>query len=159
MTATATKSRPVTRSAKVTHLGDAIILWLTVDKNVTAYRVTALPHAFGKAAFHLQKADKGDGQPEEYDVLLDGPRSSCECKGFLRHGMKAAGGKGCKHVAGCQAALDAGQLQAAPKPIPPAAPPAQSETKQAEPPAAQEKRGFECGRPSEGFYCDRCGWL
>jgi hypothetical protein len=116
MTTTTKTRKPVTRSAKVTRLGDATILWLTVDKNVTAYRVTPLPCAFGKAAFHLQKADKGDGQPEEYDVLLDGQRSTCECKGFLRHGMKAADGRGCKHVAGCQAAVNAGQLQAAPKP-------------------------------------------
>src|SRR5262249_54055796 len=59
-----TSPRPrvkVSRSAKVQHLEGATILWLTVDKNTTAYRVTRLPHAFGKAAFHLQKADKGDG--------------------------------------------------------------------------------------------------
>ena len=77
--------------------------------------------AFGKAAFHLQKADTGDGPGEEYDVLLDGQFSTCECKGFLRHGMKAAGGSGCKHIAGCKAALDAGQLKASPvasKPAP-----------------------------------------
>jgi hypothetical protein len=132
--------KPVTRSAKVTRLGDATILWLTVDKNVTAYRVTPLPHAFGKAAFHLAKADKGDGQPEEYDVLLDGPRSTCECKGFLRHGMKAAGGTGCKHVAGCQAAVSAGQLQAAPRPQQ-AAPQVQTEAK----PATEHT-----------YYCPEC---
>ena len=103
-------SRKVNRSVRVQRLGDAVILWLTVDKNVTAYRVTRLPHAFGKAAFHLQKADRGDGQPEAYEVLLDGPRSTCECKGFLRHGMSAAGGTGCKHVAGLNAVLAAGQV-------------------------------------------------
>jgi hypothetical protein len=114
--------QPPARSAAVQQIGDAVFLWLTVGNNVTAYRVTAIPHAFGKAAFHLQKADKGDGNPEEYDVLLDGPHSTCDCQGFQRHGMNAANGTGCKHIAGCQAALNAGQLHAAPAPKPQPAP-------------------------------------
>ncbi len=127
MCATATKTRkPQTRTAPVSKIGDAVILWLTVDKNVTAYCVAALPHAFGKAAFHLQKADMGDGDPEDRDVLLDGEHSTCECKGVLRHGMKAANGKRCKHIAGLMAAVVAGQLQAGPKPeAKPATQPAQ----------------------------------
>jgi hypothetical protein len=141
MCATTTKTRkPVTRTAHVSHLGDALILWLTVDKNTTAYRVTAIPHAYGKAAFHLQKADKGDGEPEAYDVLLDGQFSSCECKGFLRHGMSAAGGKGCKHIAGCQAAVNAGQLQAAPKP-------------EAKPARKANPTCFECRKPYADCTC------
>jgi hypothetical protein len=155
MCETTTKTRkPQARSAKVVHLGDAVILWITVDKNTTAYRVTALPHAFGKAAFHLQKADKGDGEPEEYDVLLDGPFSSCECKGFLRHGMKAAGGTGCKHIAGCQAAVNAGQLQATPKPQQAAlVPKPQPEEKPATP---AQHLCPECRRWGDNPFCPFC---
>ncbi len=154
MCATATKTRkPQTRTAHVSKIGDALILWLTVDSNTTAYRVAALPHAFGKAAFHLQKADKGDGQPEEYDVLLDGQHSTCECKGFLRHGMKAAGGRGCKHIAGLMAAVAAGQLQATPKPEAKPAPQVQVEAK----PAAEPSYYCpECRRWSASPFCDNC---
>src|SRR5262249_49375815 len=108
--------KPEARSVKVQKIGNATIIWLTVGKLTTAYRVTALANQYGKAAFRLDKADQGDGAPESYDVLLDGPLATCDCIGFSYHGMKAAGGTGCKHVAGCQAALNAGQLQAAPKP-------------------------------------------
>jgi hypothetical protein len=111
MNTTPTKSRKApTRTAHVQQLGRTCVLWLTVDKLVTAYRVTRLPHDFGSAAFRLEKADQGDGQPEVYDVLLDGQESRCDCKGFERHGMSAQGGTGCKHVAGLAAAYLAGRL-------------------------------------------------
>ena len=110
--------KPEARSVKVQKIGGSTVIWFTVGKLTTAYRVTAIPHQFGKAAFRLDKADQGDGAPESYDVLLDGPFSTCDCVGFSYHGMKAANGTGCKHVAGLQAALNAGQLQAAPKPEP-----------------------------------------
>jgi hypothetical protein len=95
-------------------LGATQILWLTTDRDVTAYKVEALAHDFGRAAFRLTKADRGDGAGEVYDVLLDGPKSLCGCKGFERHGM-CKDGKGCKHIAGCQAAVTAGQLAPLPQ--------------------------------------------
>ncbi len=107
------------RSVKVVRLGDAVILWITAGAEVTAYRVTALQAQFGQAAFRLQKADKGDGTAEVYEVLLDGPRSTCECRGFLRYGM-CADGKGCRHIASLNAAIASGQLPiavATPEPI------------------------------------------
>jgi hypothetical protein len=117
MTTQTKKTRnPPTRTATVQQVGQSLIIWLTVDKNTTAYRVTPIRNQFGKAAFHLEKADQGAGVPEQYDVLLDGQLSTCDCAGFTYHGMKAANGRGCKHISGCQAALDAGKLQAAPKP-------------------------------------------
>jgi hypothetical protein len=159
MTATPRKSRkPQTRSAKVQPIGTSTILWLTVDHNVTAYRVLPLPHAFGNAAFRLEKADKGQGEPERYDVLLDGSHSTCECQGFLRHGMRACGGTGCKHIAGCQAALNAGQLPtlstAQTQPAPSAPEPAEEviELTEAPPQPADEQDNFcrHCGcRQSE----------
>jgi len=108
---TATRSRkPPTRKAHVTTIGDAVILWLTVGTTTTAYRVLPLDSQMGGAAFRLEKADQGVGEPESYEVLLDGERSLCCCKGFERFGMSAAGHTGCKHIAGLNAARAAGKL-------------------------------------------------
>jgi hypothetical protein len=67
-----------------------LILWLTIGDDVQAYGLTPLPSDFG-VAFRIDKADRGDGQTEEYDVLLHGRESSCTCKGHTYHGH-------CKHV-------------------------------------------------------------
>jgi hypothetical protein len=90
MQATTRPRRPQQRAAKLQTVGAVTVLWLTLDKLMTAYRLTALPSDFGRA-YRLEKSDQGDGQPECYDVLIDGERSSCECKGFLRWGH-------CRHV-------------------------------------------------------------
>jgi hypothetical protein len=111
--------KPVTRTATVTRIGDAVILWLTVGSDTTAYRVTAIPHGFGKAAFRLDKADKGDCNPESYNVLLDGQHSLCDCLGFEKHGL-CKDGRGCKHIAGLTAALAAKLLpvpESKPQPV------------------------------------------
>ena len=118
---TATKSRKQVkpaRSAKVQTVGGATVLWLSVGKDITAYLVRQLDSQIGGTAFRLVKANKGDGATEEYEVLLDGERSLCCCKGFEQHGM-CKDGKGCKHIAGLNAALASGQLQATPRPAPP----------------------------------------
>jgi hypothetical protein len=108
----APKSRkPQPRSAHVGTIGNSLVLWLTVGKNTTAYRVLSIASQMGGIAFRLEKADKGDGEPEVYDVLLDGCRSRCCCRGFEQHGM-CRDGKGCKHIAGLQAAIAAKQLSA-----------------------------------------------
>lgn len=113
MTATRKPARkPAARTAHVSRLGDAYILWLTVGKETTAYRVLPLDSQLGGIAFRLEKADKGDGESEAYDVLLNGAESRCCCKGFEKHGM-CKDGRGCKHIAGCQAAVASGKL---PKP-------------------------------------------
>jgi hypothetical protein len=71
------------------------VLWLTVGKNTTAYRLDALDSDFG-TAYRLAKADNGDGDPEVYDVcLLPAGRSTCECAGMLRWGHRHP----CKHIA------------------------------------------------------------
>jgi hypothetical protein len=98
-------------------LGTTTVLWLVTDRDTSAYKVQPLPTAWGKAAFRLTKSDRGTGPGEQYDVLLAGRDSTCECKGFLKHGL-CKDGRGCKHIAGCQAALDAGQLAAAPRALP-----------------------------------------
>jgi len=117
MNATKKSAPKVERTAKVTRSSDgATVLWLTVGKEVSAYLVKPLQSAFG-TAFRLVKADKGNHSGAEYDVLLDGSRSTCECQGFLRHGM-CKDGHGCKHIAGLTAAIAVGSLPAAPKPVP-----------------------------------------
>jgi hypothetical protein len=72
----------------------------------TAYKLTKLESDFG-AAYRLDKADNGRGQPESYDVcLLDGGRSTCECKGHLQHGHKTT----CKHIASLALLTKQGKL-------------------------------------------------
>jgi hypothetical protein len=154
---TATKSaKPVTRSARLMHLGDTLVLWLTTDRRITAYRIEAVPHDFGQTAFRLEKAHQGDGEPEVYEVLLDGQQSLCSCKGFLRHGM-SKDGKGCRHIAGCQAAVNAGQLQAAPasKPAPkPEAKPAPQVQAEAKPATEHTYYCPECRTHYTGACCN-----
>ena len=88
-TATRTRKQPE-RSAKVQKIGASTVLWLTVGKLTTAYRVEPIVSQIGGKAYRLEKADQGDGQPEVYDVLLDGQHSTCDCKGHTRWGH-------CKH--------------------------------------------------------------
>jgi hypothetical protein len=151
-----TKTRkPQARSAKIVQAGDATILWLTVGNDVTAYRVTVLPCAFGKAAFHLLKADKGDGPGEEYDVLLDGQFSRCECKGFLRWNH-------CKHLEALTALCQCGKIagpQAAPKPqqAAPEVKPVPQAVPDAKPEATPAKHFCrECQRWGENPFCENC---
>jgi hypothetical protein len=87
---------------------------LTVD-----YFLRVLKADFGAAAFELEKFSTQTGDDEEpgpYQILLDGPNSTCSCKGFLRHGMAANGGTGCKHIGGVQALVNAGKLPGASAP-------------------------------------------
>ena len=73
---------------------------IIIGKQRHNYTILPIPSDFG-SAFHLIKSELVQ-QPEgfyelkdtaRYDVLLDGARSSCECKGFLRFHR-------CKHVSG-----------------------------------------------------------
>jgi hypothetical protein len=84
-------------------LGDATVLALTTGDGTTFYHLTPLDRGFGEAAFRLEKADAGDGPGEVYDVLLDGARSSCDCKGFLRWGH-------CKHLESIEGLRAAGRV-------------------------------------------------
>lgn len=95
--------KPQPRTARLMTVGTSQVLALTSGKDTTFYQLAALDHGFGEAAFRLSKADRGEGPGEVYDVLIDGARSSCECKGFLRHHH-------CKHLEGIEALIQSGKL-------------------------------------------------
>ena len=65
-----------------------------------SYWITPIKADFG-VGLKLEKFQAQGG--EVYDVNLDGPRSSCECKGFMRWGH-------CKHLSACKALQKAGRL-------------------------------------------------
>jgi hypothetical protein len=106
------EARKTSRTFTVFAINGKPVLSITQDGVVRAYLVRPIPHAFGRAAFTLAKADNGDGHAEEYNVLLNGDRSTCDCADATYRS------RACKHILACQAALDAGKLQAAPKPAP-----------------------------------------
>ena len=103
---TTTKSRKTTkqqpRIAKLMQLGNVQVLALTCGKETTFYQLETLLADAGKG-FRLVKADCGNGPEETYDVHLDGQRSTCECKGFLRWNH-------CKHVESLTALSAAGKV-------------------------------------------------
>ena len=76
------------------------VIAITVDNKEDVYAVRRIAADFG-VAFHVIKGELVE-EPDEtlhlrdaahYDVCLNGPQSTCECKGFLRHGH-------CKHMDG-----------------------------------------------------------
>jgi hypothetical protein len=151
---TATKNRrPQTRTAKLMQLGNVEVLALTTGKETVFYRLESLLADAGRG-FRLVKADRGNGPEETYDVLLDGQFSTCECKGFLRWNH-------CKHVESLSALCEVGKLPAAPVPaVKPTTSEAAPATQSKPEPAPQAPHVcFECGRPSDDFYCDRCGYV
>jgi hypothetical protein len=107
MTTTTRTRKPETRIARLMTLGQSQVLGLTAGKNTTFYRLEKLASDFGRA-YRLSKADNGQGEPEVYDVnLMDGGRSTCECKGHLRWAPK---GTVCKHIASLFQLIKQGKL-------------------------------------------------
>jgi hypothetical protein len=71
------------------------LLWITQGRQTDGYMVedtSAYTNADGPT-FRLTKTDG-----TQYDVLLDGAGSLCDCLGFERWGMGKEG-KGCRHIA------------------------------------------------------------
>jgi hypothetical protein len=71
------------------------LLWITQGSKTDGYMVEDTS-AYNNADSPTFRLTKTDGT--QYDVLLDGPGSLCDCKGFERFGM-CKDGKGCRHVA------------------------------------------------------------
>jgi hypothetical protein len=112
MTATATKpkktrkprvkpERRITMQQAPNADGKGAIVEITVGKETDFYFVDKVPSDFG-TAFKLEKCNY-DGNDTTYHTLLDGQRSSCECKGYLRHHH-------CKHIDGLTALVQLGKL-------------------------------------------------
>jgi hypothetical protein len=68
-----------------------------------AYWLRSIPGA--ASGFRLEKVNPApaEGEPDHYDLLLEGKRSTCECKGFLHYGH-------CKHVDSLRALVQCGKL-------------------------------------------------
>ena len=77
------------------------------------YHLAEIPSDFGRG-FSLEKMTDGNPLTCEtpYAVCIDGTRSTCECKGFLRW-------RHCRHVEALTALLEAGKLATTPTPARP----------------------------------------
>jgi len=107
----AKRKRPLTITSYHPEPGMPVSLVITCDGKESHYWAERIRSEFG-IAVRFSKAWDGrtrDFATEEYDVLLDGDRSSCECMGFLRHGY-------CRHVTAAVQLLAEGKLQPAPRP-------------------------------------------
>jgi hypothetical protein len=73
---------------------------VTSGRRVSFYTFQEIPCTIGGRGFAIHKLGLGT----LYHVRLDeGPESSCECLGFLRHGM-------CRHILGLRALDQSGLL-------------------------------------------------
>jgi hypothetical protein len=79
----------------------------------TSYHLSQIPTDLGGLAFKVAHLEVDGGWT--YHVRLDGPRSSCDCRGFEAH-------RHCKHVEALLALQAGGKLPAAPAPAPAYAP-------------------------------------
>ncbi len=126
---TASKSRPRVKPQRRVTISPPInggyALLLTIGTGEKAkrfgYYVDRIPSDFG-IAFHFTKfhIDRVEGEPSEYDVLIDLHRGdhSCTCKGNTYCGH-------CKHVESILALIKSGKIdvpktkpQPAPEPLP-----------------------------------------
>lgn len=84
------------RTMQFIKTGFISLLWITQGKKTDGYMVEDTS-AYTNADAFTYRLTKVDGT--QYNVLLDGPGSLCDCIGFERKGMQIQGGKGCKHIA------------------------------------------------------------
>lgn len=96
---TTTSIRPrkqAQRTLSYIHTGLIGLLWIKQGKKQDGYMVenTQEETHCEEPTFRLTKTDG-----TEYNVLLCGSASLCDCKGFEHRGMNTKDHKGCKHVA------------------------------------------------------------
>lgn len=91
------------------YLATAGLLFITEGKKSTGYTMVETT-AYYNTDEHVRSFQLAKPDGETYDVLLDGPGSLCDCKGFAHHGMNIRGGRGCKHVAALTKLQQLGKL-------------------------------------------------
>jgi hypothetical protein len=136
--------------------GAPVLVNITDAHGQSDYWVDRLPSDWGVAA-RFRKIWCGrasDFDSAVYDVLLDTRcwLHTCECQGHLRHGTD------CRHIRAAVKLFDAGLLVQPPRPEHAPERPARMEPVPVAA-AGQACHCFECGRPSDDFYCDRCGGI
>lgn len=77
---------------------------ITIGKQSDLYLIHPIRSDIGGEAYALEKLDAGLNTVETYHVLLLGPDSTCECKGYVYHGTP------CKHLDGLHVLDALGQL-------------------------------------------------
>lgn len=110
MTATATRTRKTTKQQRTLQFYPASRLLFVIEgKKTTGYTVDETTHLHNAdeyvRSFQLTKPDG-----TAYDVLLDGPGSLCDCKGFEHRGMHTKEGTGCRHIAALSKLVSLGKL-------------------------------------------------
>lgn len=81
------------------------ILHVTDARSEKGYYVDRLASEYG-AAYRLTKLIRKAGEPDHYDVCLDGDEATCECLGHLKHGHKTV----CRHVAALRCLRQRGSI-------------------------------------------------
>jgi hypothetical protein len=140
--------------------GDALLVLYPERGQPTSYTVLRLADKSGRTlGYRLTLLADFIMDRKIYDVDISQPWGwTCDCPDAQFRSRE------CKHVRALRCALKAAGISSVQKPEtkPQPAPvePEEEETVEigAEPPAPA-KVCFECGRPSEDFYCDRCGSL
>jgi hypothetical protein len=74
------------------------LLFIAEGKKSMGYTVEETTHLHN-ADEHVRSFQLTKPDGTTYNVLLDGPGSSCDCIGFEHRGMAIRGGCGCKHIA------------------------------------------------------------
>jgi hypothetical protein len=103
------KPRQVTRTVRLKLApseGGPGIINIVAGKVDQDYFVMPFLTDFGRG-FLLEKT--GGMKDDRYHINLNGGHSTCECDGFLHHGM-CKDGKGCKHIASLAALVAQGEL-------------------------------------------------
>jgi hypothetical protein len=83
------------------------LLWIKQGRKTDGYMVEDTS-AYTNADASTYRLTKVDGT--QYNVLLDGPGSLCDCLGFEHRGMHTKDGKGCKHIAALATLKQIGKL-------------------------------------------------
>jgi hypothetical protein len=139
--------------------GNALLAIYPEKGEASSYTVERLGDKGRVTGYRLTRLAEYIVDRKTYDVCVTEPWGwTCDCPDAQFRSRE------CKHARSLRAALNAAGITSTqkpePQPQPEPAEPEEEETVEigAEPPQSA-KVCFECGRPSEDFYCDRCNSL